>query len=180
MFIIFNNGCQLRQTFPWLPVKANVPMDYLMLQKEFFCVFHILIGRYVNATAMISQCGFSIFIYKLPLLPLYIHTYTYTQTHTHTHTQTQTHTNTHTNTHKHTHKHTNTHTNTHTHTHTHTEISGVAVNFDAADSHGVDIKVQTTTQDFSAMGYIVDQLDSLIDEWFPGEEAGREWLWEGG
>ena len=62
------------------------------------------------------------------------------------------------------------------------EISGVAVNklvdpsinlvadnFEASDSHGVDITVWTSSEDFSAMGYIVDQLDSLIDEWFPGE-----------
>ena len=69
-----------------------------------------------------------------------------------------------------------------------TEVSGVAVkvdpsinlvadNFDASDSHGVNITVWTNSEDFSAMGYVVDQLDSLIDEWFPGE---RVWKGKGG
>ena len=33
---------------------------------------------------------------------------------------------------------------------------------------GVDITVWTNNEDFAAMGYVVDQIDSLIDEWFPG------------
>lgn len=49
------------------------------------------------------------------------------------------------------------------------EISGVAVTFDTTDSHGVDMTVWSSCGEFSAMGYIVDQLDSLIEEWFPGK-----------
>lgn len=40
-----------------------------------------------------------------------------------------------------------------------------------AGPQGVDITVWTSNGDFSAMGYVVDQIDSLIDEWFPGERS---------
>ena len=40
---------------------------------------------------------------------------------------------------------------------------------DNKDSSGVDITVWSQCEDFSAMGYVTDQLDSLIEEWFPGE-----------
>lgn len=39
---------------------------------------------------------------------------------------------------------------------------------------GVDITVWSQYEDFSAMGYITDQLDSLIEEWYPGKE---KWFW---
>ena len=40
---------------------------------------------------------------------------------------------------------------------------------DRSVQQGVDITVWSSNEDFSAMGYVVDQIDSLIDEWFPGE-----------
>jgi len=35
-------------------------------------------------------------------------------------------------------------------------------------TQGVDVTVWSYNNDFSPMGYIVDQIDALIDEWFPG------------
>ena len=43
----------------------------------------------------------------------------------------------------------------------------------ASGPQGVDITVWSSNGDFSAMGYVVDQLDSLIDEWFPGKPPPR-------
>ena len=37
---------------------------------------------------------------------------------------------------------------------------------------GVDVTVWGVQGDFSAMGYVVDHLDLLIDEWFPGIYGG--------
>ena len=63
------------------------------------------------------------------------------------------------------------------------EVSGVAISQSMIGSikfigggidslaqpvQGVDITVWSSSGDFSAIGFIVDQLDSLIDEWFPG------------
>ena len=44
-----------------------------------------------------------------------------------------------------------------------------AVDDQGAGLQGVDITVWSSCGDFSAMGYVVYQLDSPIDEWFPGE-----------
>jgi len=61
-----------------------------------------------------------------------------------------------------------------------TEVAGVCVGHSMHQSirmpsdgdrstQGVDVTVWSYTNDFSPMGYIVDQIDALIDEWFPGE-----------
>ena len=39
---------------------------------------------------------------------------------------------------------------------------------DVSESEGVDIVVYSSTYDFTWMGYLVDQVDNLLNEWFPG------------
>lgn len=33
---------------------------------------------------------------------------------------------------------------------------------------GLELTVWSTSNDYSMVGYLVDQIESLIDEWFPG------------
>lgn len=62
------------------------------------------------------------------------------------------------------------------------EIAGVCINSSVhltrslhlagdgdCSTQGVDVTVWSYNNDFSPMGYIVDQIDALIDEWFPGK-----------
>ena len=34
---------------------------------------------------------------------------------------------------------------------------------------GLEVSVWSEAGDYSAIGYIVDQIESLVDEWFPGK-----------
>lgn len=42
--------------------------------------------------------------------------------------------------------------------------------------NGVAITVWSEQQDFAAVGFIVDQIDALISEWYPGKHSNRRAL----
>ena len=53
---------------------------------------------------------------------------------------------------------------------------GAGIDKTAQPIEGVDITVWANNEDFSAIGYVVDQMDSLIDEWFPGKRERESLL----
>lgn len=47
------------------------------------------------------------------------------------------------------------------------------LNWKKKKSGGIKIICQSETRDFSAMAFITDHVNALIEQWFPGEDASR-------
>lgn len=51
------------------------------------------------------------------------------------------------------------------------------VNWKKKKSGGIKIVCQSEMRDFSAMAFITDHVNSLIDQWFPGKNILKQILW---